>query len=93
MAGGACEQALGIGGRERTREQKSLPHRAAQIAQCLQLHRPFDPFCDHVDVQRLAELDRGADDGDAAALGNRFDQRPIELDDVEREPLELSSEE
>jgi hypothetical protein len=66
-------QALGIGDREWLSEQEALSQRAAEFAKCVELRLAFDSLSDYDYAERLAELDGGAYDCYAAAVGERVD--------------------
>ena len=93
---GAAESALALSSRSASHErewpgeQEPLSEQTADLAQRVELSGALDPLGDHVHPERRAELDSGAHNRDPLARRQRGNQCPVELDDVEREPLEAA---
>src|SRR5207253_2663669 len=76
---------------ERTSEEKALPAVAVLSSELGELLRLLDALGKCLDRESLAELDEGVNEGLALlVLAKPGDERPVDLQRVHREPLEMS---
>jgi hypothetical protein len=77
--------------RDRGREIEALAQATAQLADAHELLLALDPFRKHVHAQGLFELDdRPHQDRNLAPTAQGGDERTVDLQDVDREPLEVA---
>ena len=75
---------------QRRREQVSLAEPAAQREQGVALLGPFDALGDHVEAERLGHRqDREHDAAIGALVRDAADERPVDLQALGRELLEI----
>src|SRR4051812_23352946 len=81
-----AKQGFELGGAQRPGEVEPLGERAAQQAEGAQLVRRFDAFGDDVDAQALGHGEDAGDDRRVVVVGGQTgDERPIDLEHIDRE--------
>ena len=83
------EHLLGGMGVQGHAEVVALGGAAAQGAQALGLFLALDPFGDGHQTQGLGDLDDGLGQAGRVVIGQRGDERAVDLEDVDRELLEV----
>ena len=86
------EEGFDRGRAHRTGEQEPLPVATAEIGEEAGLVGVLDPLGDHLEIQRPAEVDDGTRDRRSGAAGGG-DEGPVDLEDVDRESLEIAQRE
>src|SRR5690349_247916 len=80
-----------VGCRQGPREQVALAESAAECGEGGLLDLLLDPFGDRAQAERVAERDdRAGEGGVAAAAGDAVHERPVDLEDVHREALQVA---
>src|SRR3954454_23429601 len=84
------EEPADLLGGERPGEDEALAAVAALLLQPLELLALLDPFGQRLEVQRLAEAHERVDElTGRTRLGDRLDERLVDLQRVDREPAEV----
>ena len=84
-------QRFGCSWSERLGEQKALSIAATNVSQLSQLTARLDTFSDDVRSNASRQRDDALDDGGLLMFGvEAADKRPIDLERVDREPVELA---
>ena len=89
---GLAQRVLGLDqlGGARAAEQVALATVAADLAQARQLQRGLDALGDHRQAEGVAELDDGLDDRRVLGVdAQAVDERAVDLDRLDREPLQV----
>src|SRR5436190_1283464 len=72
--------------RQRAGEEVALPEIAALIPELAALNVLLDPLGHGLELERSTELEQATDDGrNLVSVDDRADERPIDLQDVDRE--------
>src|SRR2546421_10687343 len=69
-------------------EQEALAELTAEVAQRRDLLWQLDPFCNHVEIEAVADRDDRAGEARIALFGP--EERAIHLEDVDREAAEVA---
>src|SRR3990172_6063643 len=89
--GVAPQDLLDLTARERAGEVVPLPQLAPQLAQNVHLRLALDSLCDRRHAQALAEPDDRADDLRVLlGIAEHVHERTVDLEDVDREPVEVA---
>lgn len=82
-----------LGGTDRAAEQVALAGATAEVDELLPLLLGFYAFGNDVQVQVVGQRENRLDDAGVDGLGNGVDELLVDLQDVDRQLLQLDSEE
>ena len=76
--------------RHRARQVIALNRVTAKTLEHIQSGAILDTLGYHLDVQRVAQFDGGADNGlVGAVIGQAADEGPVDLEQIDRQPLQI----